>query len=90
MATATSFSWFAIGVVTGALQVEGAYTPFFVRGNEQILIAPTDDFIMDETAEILADPALMAQVQRGIQEMEQGLAIPWEDAKRNLGLGARG
>jgi len=84
MATATSFSWCAIGVVTGALASEGAYTPFVVHGNQQMLTLPTND--LDETAEILADTALMAQVQRGIQEMEQAMTIPWEDVKRNLGL----
>ncbi len=39
-----------------------------------------------ETLEITQDEELMSQLAQGIKEMEQGKGIPWEIAKKNLGL----
>ena len=39
-----------------------------------------------ETMEIMSDPELMAAFRQGVKEMEEGKAIPWEQAKRELGL----
>lgn len=39
-----------------------------------------------ETLEVLADSELMAYLWQSIVEMEAGMFIPWEDAKRELGI----
>ncbi len=39
-----------------------------------------------ETLEILGDEKMMAALRQGIREAAQGKHIPWEKAKRKLGL----
>jgi hypothetical protein len=39
-----------------------------------------------ETLEILLDEDAMAALRQGIKEAQQGKLIPWERAKRKLGL----
>ena len=39
-----------------------------------------------ETLEILGDEDLIATLRQGIKELEEGKGIPWEEAKRALGL----
>ncbi|MDR3579914.1 MAG: hypothetical protein P4L44_08140 [Oryzomonas sp.] len=39
-----------------------------------------------ETLEVMADDELMAYLRQGIAEMETGMFVPWEDAKRELGI----
>lgn len=39
-----------------------------------------------ETLEILGDPALMASLRQGLREARAGHGMPWERAKRKLGL----
>jgi len=39
-----------------------------------------------ETLEILGDEDMMAALRRGLREVAQGKTIPWEQAKRDLGL----
>ncbi len=39
-----------------------------------------------ETLEILSDEGMMAALRQGIKEAEAGKGIPWEEAKRTLGL----
>lgn len=39
-----------------------------------------------ETLDIMADSELMASLRQSIAEMEAGMFIPWEDAKRDLGI----
>lgn len=85
MPTAISYRLFAMGMAASPVSAESAYTPFVLPQGERILVTPSDNST-DETAEILADASFTSMIQQGIQEMEQGLAIPWETAKRNLGL----
>ena len=47
-------------------------------------IAMTEALI--ETLEILSDDAMMAALRQGIKEARAGKGIPWERAKRKLGL----
>ena len=39
-----------------------------------------------ETLEVLGDKELMLLLRQSIQELEAETTIPWQDAKRNLGL----
>ncbi len=39
-----------------------------------------------ETLDVLSDKELMQSVRQGIKEIRQGKTIPWERAKRKLGL----
>lgn len=39
-----------------------------------------------ETLEVMTDSDLMASLRRGIREAKQGKLIPWNRAKRKLGL----
>ena len=39
-----------------------------------------------ETLEIMADEALMNALRQGIREAEQGKALPWREAREELGL----
>ena len=37
-----------------------------------------------ETLEVMADPELMSSLRQSIKEVEQGQAIPWDRAKKEL------
>jgi hypothetical protein len=39
-----------------------------------------------ETLEIMVDSEFMAYLRQSIAEMDAGMFIPWEDAKRELGI----
>jgi PHD/YefM family antitoxin component YafN of YafNO toxin-antitoxin module len=57
------------------------------RGKPVLAILPWDEYeALVETLDILGDPKLMASLRLSIKELEQGKAIPWEQAKRKLGL----
>lgn len=57
------------------------------RGKPVLAIMPWDFYeSIIETLEIMGDKKLMKALQRGIMEIEQGKGIPWEVAKRKLGL----
>jgi prevent-host-death family protein len=40
---------------------------------------------LEETLEVLQDKELMASFRRGVQEMNDGKGIPWEEVKREMG-----
>ncbi|MBI4355186.1 MAG: type II toxin-antitoxin system Phd/YefM family antitoxin [Candidatus Omnitrophica bacterium] len=57
------------------------------RGKPVLAILPWEEYeAITETLEILSDKALMTVLRRSIKEAEQGKTIPWEQAKRKLGL----
>ena len=57
------------------------------RGKPVLAILPWEEYeSLVETLEVLADEPLMASLRRGIQDIKQGRVIPWERAKRKLGL----
>jgi PHD/YefM family antitoxin component YafN of YafNO toxin-antitoxin module len=39
-----------------------------------------------ETLEVMGDEELMAALRQSIKEVKEGKVIPWEQAKRKLGL----
>ena len=41
---------------------------------------------LEETLEILQDEELMASFREGVEALEKGETVPWEDVKRELGL----
>lgn len=41
---------------------------------------------MVETMDIMSDPELVAQMRKGIADIEAGRVIPWEEARKELGL----
>ncbi len=57
------------------------------RGKPVLAILPWQEYeALVETLEILADDQLMAAFRQGIRELKAGKGIPWERAKRKLGL----
>jgi prevent-host-death family protein len=52
-----------------------------------MVLVPAETYeSMVETLEILADEETMASLRRGLADAEAGRTIPWEEAKRRLGL----
>ena len=57
------------------------------RGKPVLAILPWEEYeALVETLDIMADEDLMASLRQGVKEMKQGKLIPWERAKRKLGL----
>lgn len=57
------------------------------RGKPVLAILPWEEYeALVETLDIMADADLMASLRQGIKEVQQGKVIPWERAKRKLGL----
>jgi prevent-host-death family protein len=57
------------------------------RGKPVLAILPWEEYeALVETLDIMADEDLMASLRQGVKEMTQGKLIPWERAKRKLGL----
>lgn len=57
------------------------------RGKPVLAILPWEEYeTLIETLEILSDDDLMTSLRQGIKEAKQGKTIPWEQAKRKLGL----
>ena len=57
------------------------------RGKPVLAILPWDEYeALVETLETLSDEGAMRDLRRGIREVRQGKTIPWERAKRKLGL----
>jgi antitoxin YefM len=57
------------------------------RGKPVLAVMPWELYeSLIETLEILGDPELMNALRQSIKEVEAGKGIPWEDAKRDLGL----
>lgn len=57
------------------------------RGKPVLAVMPWELYdAIAETLEVLGDKALRAQLRLSIEEMEQGETIPWDQAKRELGL----
>jgi antitoxin YefM len=57
------------------------------RGKPVLAVMPWELYeSLIETLEILGDPELMDVLRQSIKEVEAGKGIPWEDAKRELGL----
>ena len=57
------------------------------RGKPVLAILPWEEYeALAETLEILADPGLLASLRKSIKELKQGKVVPWERAKRKLGL----
>ena len=63
------------------------------NGQPVMTILPTRTFrelletieSLEETLEILQDKELMASFRRGVQEMNEGKGVPWEEVKREMG-----
>ena len=57
------------------------------RGKPVLAILPWEEYeALVETLEIMSDEELLASLRQGIKEARQGKLIPWERAKRKLGL----
>jgi len=57
------------------------------RGKPVLALMPWDIYeSIVETLEIMGDKKLMATLRQGIKEAESGKGIPWEKARKNLGL----
>ena len=56
------------------------------RGDRVLAILPWDLYeSIAETLEILGDKDLMTALRRGVQDIEEGKGIPWEEAKKRIG-----
>ena len=57
------------------------------RGRPVLAILPWEVYdALVETLEILGDNQMVTLLRQGIKEAEQDKGIPWEQAKRKLGL----
>jgi prevent-host-death family protein len=57
------------------------------RGKPVLAVMPWELYeTLFETLEVLGDSELMPLLRQSIQEMESGTLIPWQDAKRELGI----
>jgi prevent-host-death family protein len=57
------------------------------RGKPVLALLPHEFYeSLVETLEILGDEALMQSLRRSLREARSGQTVPWEKAKRNLGL----
>ena len=57
------------------------------RGKPVLALMPWELYeSIVETLEIMGDEKLMAALRQGIKEAEEGKGIPWEEAKKKLGL----
>jgi antitoxin YefM len=57
------------------------------RGKPVLAVLPWEMYeSLVETIEILGDAELMTALRQSIKDAEAGKGIPWEDAKRELGL----
>lgn len=57
------------------------------RGKPVLAIMPWEEYeALVETLDVLSDPELMTALRKSIKEVKQGKLIPWEQAKRKLGL----
>lgn len=57
------------------------------RGKPVLAILPWEEYeALVETLDVMADDELMASLRQGIKEATQGKTIPWDRAKRKLGL----
>lgn len=57
------------------------------RGKPVLAVMPWELYdAIAETLEVMGDKELRAQLRQSIEEMEKGEAIPWDEAKRKLGL----
>ena len=57
------------------------------RGKPVLAVIPWELYeSITDTLEIMGDGALMKWVRQGVKELKQGKGIPWNKAKRQLGL----
>lgn len=57
------------------------------RGKPVLAVIPWELYeSIAETLEVLGDRDLLPLLRQSIQELESDQTIPWQDAKRNLGL----
>ena len=57
------------------------------RGKPVLAVMPWELYdAIAETLEVMGDKELRAQLRQSIEEMEEGKVIPWDEAKRELGL----
>ena len=57
------------------------------RGKPVLAVMPWEFYeSLMETLEIMADKDLTARLRKSIKEARQGKGIPWEKAKKSLGL----
>ena len=57
------------------------------RGKPVLAILPFELYeALMETMEVLSDPAQTELLRKSLKELRQGKAVPWEQAKKGLGL----
>ena len=57
------------------------------RGKPVLAILPWEEYeAIVETLETMADETLMVALRRSVKEAKQGKLIPWNHAKKQLGL----
>lgn len=56
------------------------------RGKPVLAVMPWELYeAVQETLEVLGDEMLITQLRQSIKELEEGLLIPWEQAKTGFG-----
>jgi antitoxin YefM len=71
----------------GRLEKDPGAVAITRRGKPVLAVLPWELYeSLMETLEILGDPELMTALRQSIKDAEAGKGIPWEEAKRELGL----
>lgn len=57
------------------------------RGKPVLAVIPWELFeSITETLEIMGDETLIKMIRQGVKDLKQGKGIPWNEAKRQIGL----
>jgi hypothetical protein len=67
-------------------QAGGGLIAIRVDELESVVITTDKYESIRETAAILEDKKLAAAVRKGMRQAEQGKTVPWDEAKKRLGL----
>ena len=67
------------------LAAQGGTVTVMRRGRPVLAIMTWDDYeTLQETLEILSDSEAVTALRQALREMDEGKAIPWEEAKASL------
>ncbi len=57
------------------------------RGKPVLAVMPWELYeAVSETLEVMGDTELTAQLRQSIREMDSGILVSWQDAKKEIGL----
>jgi len=65
----------------------GSSVTITLEGRSPVIIMSQEEYDgWLETLEIMSDPELMADIRKGMKEVEEGKVVDWEDVSKELNL----